>query len=301
MTDIQKFRANVYIRTILRPRLAEIGEAQYSAGVWTRLLPRLSLIARGSYDYFPLDEIESAPGAKFLLLLNDVELFEYGAAVGYFDNSSVDSFYVEIWRFLDAFFGEQASEHRKLVNGMFKDVRGNVALLGLEGRSGDQFLRAYSRDQKLYLPETKRFVQIFLVSSEAEWGSHLSILIGLSNAIVSNPLIRLSSTEIEAVCWAFSGAEIMLYDDADKDVVGLTSGPYRNLIERIVNAPYGWIAVRRYALHHARRRISDAVTYLTEDEVVAAIHTLRIDPKQESISREDLRKMIEAQPPTEIG
>lgn len=299
MIDIQKFRANSYVRTILRPRLADVREVRYSVEGWGKLLPRLRIIARGAYDLFPLEGAEGDPAEKFLFLLNDVELFEYGAAAGIFDQSSVDSFYAETWSVLDVSFGEQAPKYRKLLGAIFQDVRNNVAPFSLENRGGGQFFYHYSRNQKLHLPEVKQFIQVFLFSSEAEWRSYLSILMGLANAMVSNPLIRLSSNEIEAVCWAFSGAERMLEYDGDRYEAESTSGPYPNLIERIANSRYGWVATRRSALDQARQIILDASVFLTEDETTAAVHALRFSPEQGRVSRDALRKMIESQPPTE--
>ncbi|WP_158171348.1 hypothetical protein [Rhodococcus sp. JT-3] len=288
--------------------MVAIGEFSGGLNGWDGLLPRLRFIARGTGGDFYPHKIENISAADFLLLLNDVELFDYGSFLGYFDEEGSASFYHEFWGSLDSLFGESIPEYGGIIRDVLKDIKSHVEPFWaerhreewFEERSADQFLVNYARHQKLNLPEVKKFLQIFIFSSDSEWRAHLSVLDTLSIAIISNPLMRLSSSEIEALCWAFTGAEIMLVDDTDVFDTDWDGAPYPTFVDRIVNSHDGWVDVRRYALEKARQRVLDSASYLTEDEATAAIHGLRINPEQGRLSRDALRKMLGTQPPTEI-
>ncbi|MGV0152914.1 hypothetical protein ACSW29_06210 [Rhodococcus sp. GB-02] len=310
MSDAQDFRANAFIHTVLRPQLDILRDEHseddillaYSLDAVQRVVARQS-------DGEPPEDVDPGNAVELLLLLNELELFNFGLRVGYFSDNSedrIEAFRREVKNYvssLDSYWdghSDQFDETLKIVN---KDYTWDV-VDELQVNGYDLFIDRYSRNRNLNSIEVKETLEVLIFSTNEEWSEKIETVRKLAGALVEDSTLRLSDSEVDELSWALSGADLLL--DGEQEYGFVSQFP--NLVEKIILNEQGYAFGRRVELVAARQRIFDSTSRLGVDEVVAALRTLqtnageevhKFSPQVPSL-KQSLQRAIDANPRREL-
>lgn len=310
MSDAQDFRANAFIHTVLRPQLDILRDERpgddillaYSLDAVQRL------VTRGGEDE-PPDDVDPASAVDLLLLLNELELFNFGSRVGYFNDASegrIEAFRREVKDYvssLDQRWYGLSFQFDQTLRSLDKDYTWDV-VGELEVKGYDLFIDRFSRNQSLNSTEVKKTLEVLIFSTNDEWGYEIQAVRTLASALIEDPTLRLSDSEVDELSWALSGTDLLL--DSEEGFGFISEFP--NVVEKIILNERGYAFRRRVELVAARQEIFDSTSRLDTDEVVAALRMLqtnagdavhKFSPQVPSL-KQRLKKAIDAHPRREL-
>ncbi len=308
MSDAQDFRANAFIHTVLRPQLDILREPEDDILLAYSLDAVQRVVARQG-DGEPPVEVDPGNAVDLLLLLNEIELFNFGLRVGYFSDNSqgrIEAFRREVKNYVSSLdshwdgYSDQFDETLKVVD---KDHTWD-AVDDLQLNGYDLFIDRYSRNRNLNSIEVKETLEVLIFSTVEEWQEKIETVRTLASALIEYSTLRLSDSEVDELSWALSGADLLL--DSEEGYGFVSQFP--NLVEKIILNEQGYAFRRRVELVAARQRIFDSTSRLDTDEVITALRTLqenageavhKFSPQVPSL-KQSLQKEIDANPRREL-